>query len=186
MSHPTTLPAEPRLIRAAPREEAGDLVAFLCAHEWPYHVVPQPTAAEAERWIQAGRFESRSDRSLWVVRGDERVGLVALHDLEDPTPVFDLRLGASVRGLGLGRRVLGLVARYVFVELGRHRVEGHTRADNVGMRRAFRAAGWVKEAHYRSAWPGATGGWHDAITYALLEADWRAGRTTPVPWGDEP
>jgi hypothetical protein len=53
------------------------------------------------------------------------------------------------------------------------------------MRRALLASGFVKEAHYRRAWPSDCGR-HDSIGYAILRTDWESGTTTSVKWEDEP
>jgi RimJ/RimL family protein N-acetyltransferase len=53
------------------------------------------------------------------------------------------------------------------------------------MRKTFRAAGFVKEAHYRQAWPDDRGVNHDAVAYAILRHDWSTGQQTPVCWDDE-
>ena len=112
--------------------------------------------------------------------------MLALHELGDVTPTFDLRIATRWRGHGCGRRVLPWLAQHVFTVRGKARIEGHTRADNVAMRRVFRACGWTKEAHYRRAWPDEEGVFHDATAYALLRSDWETGGTTPVPWEQEP
>ncbi|MCM4076910.1 hypothetical protein [Paractinoplanes hotanensis] len=46
----------------------------------------------------------------------------------------------------------------------------------------FRACGFVKEAHYREAWPGSDGRLHDTIGYGILRRDWLSGSVTPVDW----
>ncbi|WP_250001993.1 GNAT family N-acetyltransferase [Actinoplanes sp. M2I2] len=62
------------------------------------------------------------------------------------------------------------------------RIEGTTRADNRAMRAVFLANGFVKEAHYREAWPGKQGEPHDTIGYGLLRRDWLGRTVTPVDW----
>ena len=57
-----------------------------------------------------------------------------------------------------------------------------TMADRFGARRVFRAAGWVKEAHYREAWPVAGGSPRASVGYGVLRRDWETGTTTPVDW----
>jgi RimJ/RimL family protein N-acetyltransferase len=52
------------------------------------------------------------------------------------------------------------------------------------MRIVLRRNGYVKEAHYRQAWPGQDGSRHDGIGYAIHRSDWRSGTTTPVHWDD--
>ncbi len=54
------------------------------------------------------------------------------------------------------------------------------------MRKALRSAGWVKESHWRHAWPDADGHSHDAIGYGVLRTDHQAATMTPVAWDDEP
>jgi hypothetical protein len=54
------------------------------------------------------------------------------------------------------------------------------------MRRTFRTCGYVKEAHYRQAWPAAGGKIYDAVSYAIVRSDWQAGTITPPEWYDEP
>ena len=110
-----------------------------------------------------------------------------LEDLDDDTPLFDLRLAEDVRGQGLGAPVLRALTRETFRRYPHvQRFEGVTRWDNVAMRRTFRRAGWVKEAHYRSAWPVPGGEPVDTIGYAMLRRDLEQGTTTPVPWDEEP
>ena len=167
-------------------EHHDDLLSWLTSDTWPFHGTRNPSEEKVGKWIADGQFGSDDDRGFWILESSDRVGIVVLHELTDPTPVFDLRLSTAARGRGLGRSVLGWLAEHVFTRCGKHRLEGHTRVDNRAMRRAFRAAGWVKEAHHRRAWPDEEGEFHDAITYALLKEDWERGTTTPVPWNDEP
>ena len=61
-------------------------------------------------------------------------------------------------------------------------VEAQTRRDNLAIRAVLRRCGYVKEAHYRRAWPDQHGTVHDGIGYALLRQDWERGTTTPVDW----
>jgi RimJ/RimL family protein N-acetyltransferase len=164
-----------------PEREAEALVAWLSREEWPFHGSRRPEPARVRGWLEAGRFHGREARSFWLRAGEETAGLLALQDLLDPTPVFDLRVAAAWRRRGVGRRALAWLAERVFVAEDRARVEAHTRADNAPMRALLRAAGWVHEAHHRQAWPDEAGALHDAVTYALLRADWARGARTPVP-----
>lgn len=176
---PATLPDE--------REAVVDL---LTGDEWPFHVHPRPTCEQAadavERGLYGGPSAGGAARAFWIEVDGERAGLVTLRELDDPTPVFDLRVRTPFRGRGVGRAAVRFLAEHVFTATDKHRLEGHTRADNVRMRRTFRAAGWVKEAHHRRAWPDGAGGWCDAITYAVLKDDWARGASTPVPFDQEP
>ncbi len=54
------------------------------------------------------------------------------------------------------------------------------------MRQTVRRCGYVKEAHWRQAWPGRDGTLYDSIGYAILRTDWQAGTITRPDWDDEP
>lgn len=117
-----------------------------------------------------------------MVVEDRRAGLAVLEDLRDDTPLFDLRLAEDRRGQSLGAPVLRALTwetlrRYPHVR----RFEGVTRWDNVAMRRTFRRAGWVKEAHYRSAWPVPGGSRSTPSDTRSCAATWSRGRRLPCP-----
>jgi RimJ/RimL family protein N-acetyltransferase len=165
---------------------AGRLTAFLTGDTWPFHGSPLVTADQARQWIAAGRYGGDANRAFWITAGGEDAGLIRLMDLGDSTPIFDLRLSARYRGQGIGVQALRWLTAYLFTEFPAiRRIEGHTRQDNRAMRRVFRSAGYVKEAHHREAWPADGGEVHDAVSYAILRRDWAAGTTTPVDWHDE-
>jgi RimJ/RimL family protein N-acetyltransferase len=85
-------------------------------------------------------------------------------DLSERTPMFDLRLRAQFRGKGIRGQALRWLTAYLFTELPAiRRVEGNTRQDNRAMRRVFQRAGYVKEAHYREAWPVEGGKVYDGV-----------------------
>jgi RimJ/RimL family protein N-acetyltransferase len=125
-------------------------------------------------------------RAFWIITGTgtgTEAGLIRLLDLGDDTPLFDLRIRAACRGQGLGTRALRWLTGYLFTEFpGIRRIEGTTRQDNHAMRRTFRTCGYVKEAHYRQAWPAPGGTAYDAVGYAILRSDWQAGTITPPEW----
>lgn len=163
------------------------IIDFLSSQTFPFHVYPTLSADDARRRLERGDLDGPDHAAYWVVAGTERVGLTVLDDLEDETPLFDLRLADHVRGRGLGVLALRALTDEVFKHFpDARRFEGQTRADNIAMRRTFLAAGWVKEAHYREAWPTRDGDPRDAVAYAILRRDWTAGTSTPVPWDDEP
>jgi RimJ/RimL family protein N-acetyltransferase len=163
------------------------VIAFLTADEWPFHVRRRPTAEGVRAAIEAGAFDDEDHAAFWVVDGEQRVGLAVLEDLTDDTPLFDLRLAAAARGRGLGLAALRALTEHVFATRPQTvRFEGQTREDNVAMRRVFRRAGFVKEAHYREAWHVDGGTALASVGYGVLRRDWSSGSTTPLVWDDEP
>lgn len=186
---PMTTTGEPHPITFERLDPTGQdreqLVRFLTTQTFPFHSRPRRGRTEVEASIDAGEFRNDDNDTFWIRHEQHgRIGIVRLEDLTDPTPVFDLRLAERFRGKGLGTSVLVALTRHVFEHSSVHRFEGQTREDNVAMRRVFLRSGWVKEAHYRQAWPVEGGGAKAAIAYAILREDWSSGSITPVPWDD--
>lgn len=179
-----------RLLDTADAATRAALAAFLAAGPWPFHVTARPTPEQAASRIDGGDFDAPEHAAFWVCESGPTgrvVGLAVIDDLEDPGVLLDLRLAAEHRGRGLGTAALRELADQVFTRWPHvERLEGQTRDDNTAMRRALRAAGFVKEAHYRRGWPVAGGEPRASVGYTLLRGDHAAGTSTPVPWDDEP
>jgi RimJ/RimL family protein N-acetyltransferase len=167
--------------------DVGDVVDFLVSNDFPFHVGERLTRQDvSERFSIESWFHA-----WWIVdaQGD-RLGIARLDDVDEDigpseTPMLDLRLRNDARGRGLGKHALQALTERVFTSLPVQRFEGCTREDNIAMRRVFRACGWVKEAHYREAWPVQGGRSLDAVAFAILRRDWATGTTTPVRFDDE-
>jgi RimJ/RimL family protein N-acetyltransferase len=163
----------------------AELTEFLIAHEYPFHLVQRPDRETVERWIEAGRYSGDENLPLWIEADEARVGLVVLEELVSNAPLFDLRLATEWRGVGLGREVLPALATYVFTTMPAvNRLEGQTREDNIAMRKSFIRSGFVKEAHFREAWPTENGEAVASTAYGILRRDWQTGQTTTFEWND--
>ena len=175
------------LRRLAPREaDREDLLAFLTSNTFPFHVMSRRSREQVTAAIDDGAFDGPATQSFWLEHVEwGRIGLLRLEDLEDPTPLLDLRLAEQFRGRGLGAAALRAATRHVFEQFPAvTRFEGQTREDNLAMRRTFERCGWVLEAHYREAWPVEGGAPLASVAYAILRRDWETGTSTPVPWED--
>lgn len=172
-------------VRGADREA---LVDFMTATAWPHHVEPRPSRERIEQNIDDGVYDDEDHEAFWLHDEDRgRVGYARLEDLTDGAPLFDLRLAPDARGKGLATQAVVALTHDVFTRFPEvTRFEGQTRDDNIPMRRAFLRAGWVKEAHYREAWPVKDGPARASVAYAILRRDWESGVTTPVVWDDLP
>ena len=184
-------------IAILPFDPAGDveaIVAFLSSNSFPFHGRPHISEPDARARVLEGHYWSDGNSGHWVVADGAQIGIAVLEDIEDiedipggGAPLFDLRLSEQFRGRGLGEAVLRALTTYVFEQYPLlRRFEGQTCEDNIAMRRVFVRAGWVKEAHYREAWPIEDSEPRASIAYGVLRRDWESGRTTPVDWDDLP
>lgn len=162
------------------------LIAFLTENTFPFHVRSQIRREYVVEAIERGVYDDDENKTFWLQTEDGiHVGIVRLEDFEDPTPLFDLRLGENHRGLGLGAEALRAITQYVFMTWpGVNRFEGQTREDNLAMRRIFLRQGWLKEAHYREGWPVEGGEPVASVAYAVLRRDWERGEITRFDWED--
>lgn len=168
--------------------DRSGLIEFFTGNDFPFHVRPAPwTADKVVEMIGTGAFSNDDNDSFWIFDDDLGVvGYVRIEDLNDDTPMFDLRLSTEFRGRGLGVACLSAVTDHVFETKDVKRFEGHTRADNIAMRSVFLRAGWSKEAHYRRAWPVAGHTPQDSVAYAILREEWESGVSVDVNWHDFP
>ncbi len=174
-----------------PAHDVDAIVAFLAANSYPFHVRTKIAEADARERVEAGSYWSQESIGHWVEVDGERVGIVVLEDVEDiadgGAPLFDLRLAEGSRSRGLGAPVLRAFTSHVFGTYpGLRRMEGQTRQDNIAMRKVFVSSGWVKEAHYREAWPVDGGEPVASVAYGILRRDWESGTTTRVDFDDLP
>lgn len=169
-------------------EETDALIDLIASDTWEYFVYANPTHEIVRQWIAKGWYSGEDNQIWWIVgAGGERTGIVRIHDLLDGTPQLDFRIRAAYRGQGIGTQALRWATEHIFTTLPEVlRIEGQTRQDNLAMRKTFRRCGYVKETHYRSAWPTLDGARFDTIGYAILRQDWQSGTTTAVAWDDEP
>lgn len=174
-------------LRRMTADDAGAVTGFLSSNRFPFHVNPAPSPAQAAARVAAGDFWNPESQGYWIQADGTDIGLAVLEDLGDENPVFDLRLAEAHRGKGLGVDVVRALCRLVFTEMPEvFRFEGQTREDNLAMRRTFLRAGFVKEAHYRQAWPTADGDRAASVAYAILRSDWESGTVTPLVFDDLP
>ncbi|PPB50971.1 N-acetyltransferase [Arthrobacter pityocampae] len=175
------------LVRLEPRDDDHEaLVDFMTRNEFPFHSTPRPTRQAIEAAIAGGAYRDEDNDSFWIEHTEHgRIGFARVEDLQDPTPMFDLRLDGEFRGRGLGSDILRVLTRHVFTTRpGTDRFEGQTREDNIAMRKTFLRCGWVKEAHYREGWPVEGGSAVASVAYAILRRDWESGQTTTFVWED--
>jgi RimJ/RimL family protein N-acetyltransferase len=169
--------------------EREALANFLSSHPWPYHSGGEITREEILQKIDEGAFSDSNTQRFWIMtQANEHIGLIKLFDLddvEDGSPLFDLRIASSYRGRGIGKEAVTWLTCYLFETYPTlERVEGTTRVDNLAMRKVFLSCGYVKEGHSRKSWPAEDGSRFDTVIYGILREDWQSKTTTPVNWND--
>jgi RimJ/RimL family protein N-acetyltransferase len=168
-----------------PSRDRDALIDLLTTERWPHRVRSSYTEADVAGELERGQYSGDDDITLLIELDGEVVGLARADGLADDRldPQLDFRLRERVRGRGIGGEALREITAAVFERHpDRRRIEGQTRRDNHAMRKVFARGGYVQEAVYRRAWPGANGELHDGIGYAILREDWESGTTTRVAW----
>ena len=167
--------------------ESQLLAEFLSRQSWPFHVHSKVSAEEVLQSVSEGNYSGEANQTFWILANEsEKVGLVRLmdmDDLEDGSPIFDIRLLEKYQGNGIGLKTVQWLTCYVFEGWPKlTRIEGTTRIDNISMRKVFERSGYVKEGHYRKSWPDENGVLKDTLRYAILRVDWSSGKITAVDW----
>ncbi len=80
----------------------------------------------------------------------------------------DIFLDPSVRGRGLGGEAIGVVAKYLFEELGHHRLTIDPAVENTAAIRAYSKVGFQPVGVMRKYEIGPDGNWHDGLLMELL------------------
>jgi RimJ/RimL family protein N-acetyltransferase len=154
-------------------DEGAAIVAFLRGSDWPFHRVPRLSVEEAE----AISVSNAQTDSFWIRDAGTAVGLVRLLDLDDVddgSPLFDLRIADEHRGRGLGTAAVKWLSDHLFGEYTvLHRIEATTRSDNAAMITTLDRCGYHLEGVLREAWKSAEGTRYDTMVFGLLRREWR-------------
>ena len=148
------------------------VVEFLTRHEWPFHSVPRLSADDVSKMD----VSSNAADSYWISLDGERCGLVRLLDLDDVddgSPVFDLRIAPAQRSRGLGRAAVEWLTAHLFRTYpALHRIEATTRHDNLAMQRVLDRCDFRLEGRLRESWLNQDGSRHDTLVCAILRPEW--------------
>jgi RimJ/RimL family protein N-acetyltransferase len=165
--------------------EINILIDFIISDNWPFHGYPKITPEQIKKNFEEGFYTGDGIETFWIIADGEKAGMIRLYDLEDLTPIFDIRISSSYQGKGIGEKGVKWLTEYVFKTYSHiMRIEGYTREDNLAMRKVFEKCGYVKEAHHRKSWPGPENVYYDSVGYCILREDWEENKITPVKWHD--
>lgn len=113
--------------------------------------------------------------TFWIRDGEDTIGLIRLFDLDDldnGSPLFDLRIDENHRGRGIGRFAVRWLTAHLFTTYpGLHRIEATTRSDNLAMQAVFAHCSYRQEGRMLEAWKNADGTRSDTLTYAILRRE---------------
>jgi RimJ/RimL family protein N-acetyltransferase len=158
--------------------DAGAIVAFLRGSDWPFHRVRRLSVAEAEAMV----VSNATTDSFWIRDAGVAVGVVRLLDLDDVddgSPLFDLRIAEEHRGRGVGTAAVKWLSEHLFLEFPvLHRIEATTRSDNAAMMSILERSGYHLEGVLREAWKDEKGSRYDTMVYGLLRREWWASLPT--------
>lgn len=122
--------------------------------------------------------EGEAHWTVWA--GDARIGFIQAY--EEPEPDFrhagiDIYLDPSVQGRGYGREVTARVARFLFDDLGHHRVIIDPTLANEPAVRCYEAVGFRRVGVMRAYWyDHVEQRWADGLLMDLLPTDLAANR----------
>ena len=168
------------------KNEIDALIEFLTSDSWEFHGTPNPNPERIRASYESQYYTGDDCKTFWIILNkDIKVGMLRIYDLQDGTPLFDIRILSKYKGMGIGTTTINWLVDYIFNNYSdKDRIEGNTRQDNYAMRCVFHKCCFVKEAHHRKAWGGKDGILYDAIGYGITKEDWQNGKTTPVEWND--
>ena len=165
--------------------ELDELIQLYTQNDWPFHGSNKVTEESIRKSFEEGYYQSDRE-TFWILDEGVKVGLIIINDINDTIPLFDIRLDERYRGRGYGVKTLKWLQDYLFGVKRKIRVEGYTRADNIGMRKCFTKAGFVKEGYLRNAWENADGTISDTVLYGAIKEDWQRKCITPSKMDELP
>jgi len=172
-------------------DDKEEIINFLTSERWEFHSLPQIPPGKIIEQLNNGYFTGEGKRTFWILNEKkDKIGVIRLFDLgseldSSETPLFDVKIKKELRNKGIGKKAVKWLTEYVFTNYPtKDRFEATTRYDNIAMRKVLEECGFVKEAHYRQAWPDEYENKYDCTGYSILRSDWKNKTKTPVKFND--
>lgn len=169
-------------------DEKNLLIEFFTSETWPFHKLSTLSRLDVLKMIDDGLIDGNDRKSFWIHDENKIVGLVRIFDLddiEDGSPLFDLRIRNACRGKGGGTQAVRWLTDYLFQTWPTlERIAGSTRVDNAAMRAVFRKCGYTKEGHIRRDWRTPQGERLDSILYGIVRSEWEGKGAVKIVWDD--
>ena len=159
------------------KRKSEELIKFLLSETWKYHGGPNPTREEKILEINKRYYTHRKQATFLINSKSNIVGFLRISGLENEPnacPNFDIRLSSSIKGKGIGKKVLEFMIRYIFENYPKiRRIEGSTREDNYSMQKLFDKVGFLKVGQFRKAWHDDKNNWYDCLEYDFLREEFQ-------------
>jgi RimJ/RimL family protein N-acetyltransferase len=151
------------------RTEAAN---FLSSCEWPFHCRARLTFEQAQKILLDSDQDSRA---FLISKQDRTIGLIRvldIDDIDDGSPVIDLRVAPDQRNKGVATTVLRWLVGMLFSKYGSLvRIEATTREDNIPMQLVLVKSGFLHEGRLRKAWSSESGERMDTMVYGILRGN---------------
>jgi len=138
-----------------------------------------------EEWIRNFRNTRSIMRWMMDLENNVTLGTVDVRDLDWKNRVccidYKINVEEQNRIYGDTKDAVYAVLRYVFDELGFHRVDGEILAENLFSQKVSKSMGFVQEGIRRKA-VFKQGRWHDCILYGLLSEEFIRYKDGEAPW----
>ena len=85
------------------KNEIDLLINFLTSDTWEFYGTPNPNPDRIRLSYENNYYSSDDIKTFWILLDDNiRVGMLRIYDLQDDTPMFDIRILSKYKGLGIG------------------------------------------------------------------------------------
>lgn len=161
------------VLRPVRRGDADGLAAILREPDvarWWLRGVADPDRVAVEL------AEAEDEVVLAIEHDGELIGAVQYYEETDPDyrhAGMDIFLTSTYQGQGLGPEALRVLARYLFAELGHHRLVIDPAAHNERAIRAYERIGFRPVGVMRQYERGPGDAWHDGVLMDLLADELR-------------
>lgn len=168
------------LLRRFTAQDEADMLGYL-AHPSVARATPEIEATEAgvRRYIEMqtsyAPFELDKCFDLAIERliDGKVMGMLTLVRRKNSMGELGYALGINYRGRGYASEAAAGLMEYAFTELGLHRIQATTSADNSASYKVMERLGMRREAHLRES-ALRDGAWVDELIYGMLAREWRA------------
>ncbi|WP_246540931.1 GNAT family N-acetyltransferase [Mycobacterium spongiae] len=139
--------------------------------------------AEVARWWEGGWPDPEGDLAkldhqlLAIVAGGDLVGMIQWHQVCDPVVRFagiDMFVHPDYHRRGYGSDALRTLLRWLFTDVGHHRVTIDPAIDNVAAIRCYEQCGFRRVGVMRQYERTPDDGYRDGLLMELLACDFRA------------